>query len=197
MGIKFAVIILGWMALAGCAKNPLIPPATGDNETVEYVIKKGSHYSDGSRLELIRYDAIHCAVQFDSTAIYTSLDAGNQGDVNKLIGFSDCGSDHQQNSARIGWSWNGKGVLLYAYCYVNGERVIKTLTLAPLHTPIDCTVAAEGKYYQFSINGVRDSVARHCEGYSGTRYKLFPYFGGDETAPHDIHIKINALGGSN
>jgi len=25
---------------------------------------------------------------------------------------------------------------------------------------------------------------------SGSRYYLWPYFGGDETAPHDITIKI-------
>jgi hypothetical protein len=36
-------------------------------------------------------------------------------------------------------------------------------------------------------------LPRHCTGSNYTRYKLFPYFGGDEVAPHRIKIKITEL----
>ncbi|RDC63253.1 hypothetical protein AHMF7616_01854 [Adhaeribacter pallidiroseus] len=35
-------------------------------------------------------------------------------------------------------------------------------------------------------------MSRGCSGTSD-KYKLFPYFGGDETAPHNIKIEIKEL----
>jgi hypothetical protein len=34
---------------------------------------------------------------------------------------------------------------------------------------------------------------RGCSGGSLASYQLYPYFGGDETAPHDITILIDEL----
>lgn len=166
----------------------LTPPSV--DTLVTYVIKQGNHYAEQSGLQLMNKTAIVAHVTFDSSAIYTSVDPVNQADVNKLIGFSDCGTDHQQNSARLGWSWNGSELILYAYAYVNSQRIIKTLGPVPLLQPINCSVNATDNYYYFKVSDHIDSIPRHCIGYTGVGYKLYPYFGGDEVAPHEVRIAI-------
>lgn len=168
----------------------LTPPKPQQDTVVTYIIKKGNHYADQSSLQLLNKPAIVARITFDSSAIYTSVDPVNQADVNKLIGFSDCGTDHQQNSARLGWSWNGNELILYAYAYVNSQRIIKTLGAVPLKQTINCSVNAASNYYYFKAFNYTDSIPRHCLGYTGVSYKLYPYFGGDEVAPHEVHIAI-------
>lgn len=158
-----------------------------------YTIQKGSHYCDQSKVELTDKASVNAVVTFDNSAIYTSVDPGNQADVNKLIGFSDCGSDHQENSARLGWSWNGQDLVIYAYAYNNKQRITKTLGTVPLNKPFNCSVKAEKGQYYFKLNNTVDSIPRHCSDYSGTHYKLYPYFGGDEVAPHTISLKVEEI----
>jgi len=43
--------------------------------------------------------------------------------------------------------------------------------------------------YQMRVDGTCVWIPRNCP-YEGKRYQLYPYFGGQETAPHDIKIKI-------
>lgn len=159
-------------------------------QAVEYLIKGGSHYCEQNQAVLMTDPVIKATVTFDSSAIYTSQITENQGDVNKLIGFSDCGTNHQENSARLGWSWNGKKFVLYAYAYSNKERIIKTLGTVDVNQSFPCSVQAKGSFYYFKVNNHIDSVARYCAAFTGYRYKLFPYFGGDEAAPHDVRIVV-------
>jgi hypothetical protein len=184
-------------SLTACVKKNAVsdvPATTTDGEI--YIIKKGSHAASGSHFQLLRTSAIQCEVTFDSSAIYQSVNPENQEDVNKLIGFSDCNDEHHQNSARLGWSWNGHAVAIYAYAYVNGERMIRTITDVPVNETVKCSVSVSGDKYFFSVDNNRDSLPRHCTGYSNARYQLYPYFGGDEVAPHDITISIKNLGTS-
>lgn len=189
-------IIFTSMLLLCCAKEkmpgaPVTKLSAVEKRTVtDYVIKKGNHYCEQNQPEFINTPAIAAMVTFDSSAIYTTTDLFNQGDVNKLIGFSDCESQHHQNSARLGWSWNGKEVVMYAYVYANGVRIIKTLGAVSLQEAFACSVIAEKNTYYFKAAAYTDSIPRYCGTNSGYRYKLLPYFGGDETAPHEIRISI-------
>ena len=188
------IISILLIILSGCDKQPVINNHSKQTEkkniSLQYLIRKGNHSIDENPFTVIQSDSIRCEVLFDSTAAYQTVSTENQEDVNKLIGFSDCNSHHQQNSARLGWSWNGKSVVLYAYAYVNNERIVKTLTTVSLNQRITCSLKAiDGNYY-FEAGAVKDSIPRYCSGYSRSRYKLYPYFGGDETAPHDIRIEI-------
>lgn len=159
-------------------------------KSISYLIKLGNHYSEQNQPQIMNRSSISARVTFDSSAIYTSTDAGNQGDVNKLMGFSDCGNDHQQNSARLGWSWDNKNLVLYAYAYNQKARIIKTLGNFDLNKSINCSIKAENNYYYFKADNYTDSIRRYCADFKDYRYKLFPYFGGDETAPHEITILI-------
>jgi hypothetical protein len=158
--------------------------------SILYIIKSGNHYSEQNKPQVMIRNSMSARITFDSSAMYTSVDANNQADVNKLMGFSDCGNDHQQNSARLGWSWTGRKLVLYAYSYVNKTRIIKNLGSFNLNKPIYCSVKAENKYYYFQAGNITDSIPRFCTDYNASRYKLFPYFGGDEVAPHQIRILI-------
>ena len=68
-----------FLILASCKK-------TDNNGYRIYTIKEGKHRStysyNTSRDTIFNWDII-----FDSTAIYTSQDPGNQYDINKLIGY--------------------------------------------------------------------------------------------------------------
>jgi len=199
MKTRFYLCVLVLSCLTACSKEDLLKTFSKVSKTGEertFLIKKDNHSAEGNSMEMLSRNFMNCQVQFDSSAIYESLNTSNQADVNKLFGFSDCDTHHQENSARFGWAWNGKGMVLYAYAYVNRERFIKTLATVSLYQPVNCSIRAEGNQYYFRVNNLVDSLPRHCSDYNGSRYRLYPYFGGDETAPHDISIKIKELGSS-
>ena len=52
-----------------------------------------------------------------------------------------------------------------------------------------CTIELDEDKYIISVDGVTKETPRSC-GLNYQKYYLHPYFGGDETAPHDITIKI-------
>ena len=193
MVTRFYLCVLVLSCLTACSKEDLLKTFSKASKTGEertFLIKNGNHSAEGNSVEMLSRNFLNCQVQFDSSAIYESLNTSNQADVNKLFGFSDCDTHHQENSARMGWAWSGKGLVLYAYAYVNKERLIKMLATVSLYQPINCSIRAEGNQYYFRVNNLVDSLPRHCSDYNGSRYRLYPYFGGDETAPHDIRIKI-------
>ena len=54
----------------------------------------------------------------------------------------------------------------------------------------DCAILVNGSQYNFVLDGDTTSVARTSQTATATGYKLLPYFGGDEVAPHNITIQI-------
>ena len=67
-----------------------------------FVIKKGQHRSTRA-LNYNKQTTFDWSIEFDSSAIYKTVDSLNQMDINKLIGWSDCGEDHIESSIRFGW----------------------------------------------------------------------------------------------
>ena len=66
-----------------------------------YTIKEGKHRSTYA-YHTSKDTTFNWNIIFDSSAIYSTLDSLNQYDVNKLIGLSDCGTRHIENSIRFG-----------------------------------------------------------------------------------------------
>jgi hypothetical protein len=167
-------------------------PSFGDDFTT-YKISKGNHDIDNNSNALFTAGKLKFQAVFDSTCIYQTNDPGNQYDINKLLGFSDCNSQHHENSARFGWNWRENALHIYAYIYVEGVRQEKDLgTLAPGEKG-SFQLSTLDNTYIFTFNGMQTIMPRHCSGGLGVSYKLLPYFGGDETAPHDINIKIRNI----
>lgn len=185
-------IFLLVFSLSSCEKlEEILPQETQNSNAEQYVIKKGQHYSTHS-LSKIDKETLNFKTTFDSSAIYTALDETNQADINKLYGVSDCNSTHQENSARFGWRWMDNNLEILAYTYVNGKRNFQYITSVALNKEYTYSLTLAPEQYIFSVGKVTVTMERHCTG-KASGYKLYPYFGGDETAPHDITILIEEL----
>ena len=160
-------------------------------ETKKFVIKKGEQHAKLSYQESA-IDNLKFRALFDSSAVYKTIKAENQGDINKLYGVSDCGSFHHTNSARFGWRWYNNQLEIWAYTYINGERKSSFVDTVALDKFYTYQIRFSDNKYIFILNEKEVEMPRACSG-TTKGYKLFPYFGGDESAPHDISIWIEEL----
>jgi len=156
----------------------------------KYTIRQGQNYCDGNYVVQTSYSELNFIAKFDSTAIYSNVNPDNRLDINKLYGFSDNNSTHQQFSARFGWRWSDNALRLFGYVYNDGVRSSKELGTVAIGTENNCSIKVTEKNYVFSLNGFTDSLLRTSTTVKANGFKLYPYFGGDETAPHNIYIWI-------
>lgn len=168
-------------------------PGTTSNQFVQYTIASGQQYCDRSGYQSVDAQEMKFSVRFDSSAIYQTRLLENQYDINKLFGFSDNNSDHHQYSARIGWRWSDNALRLFAYVYNKGAVQSQELAAVAIGAEINCSIKIAGSRYIFSVNGVETEMPRMSTTATGQGYQLYPYFGGDETAPHEIRIWIKNL----
>ena len=163
-----------------------------------FTIQKGGHYCSPTLAEITSKNELIFKVVFDSSCVYKNIDTTNQKDINKLYGFSDCNTDHLTNSARIGWRWYLNEMQKYelqlmAFVHINGviQPDVK-IAVAEIGTVLNCRITCLPGKYQFEVNGSVAEMIRPCAART-IAYKLYPYFGGDETAPHRIRIFIDEL----
>jgi hypothetical protein len=189
------------MLLSSCEKSAeaLIEKVTPSNNSVtangftKYTIKKGQHYADGNAYKTIEATEMKFVVKFDSTAIYKTIAPANQYDINKLYGFSDNNADHHQYSARFGWRWSNNALRLFAYIYNNGSVLSKELKTINIGEEVTCKIQVTNTSYLFSINDITERFPRMATTPKAKGYQLYPYFGGDEVAPHDVNVYLKAL----
>ena len=161
-------------------------------EFIKYTIAKGSQSSAQSAFKSVSVDSMVFDVLFDSTAIYTTQLRENQGDINKLYGFSDCSSFHHSNSARFGWRFHKNGLELFAYTYAGGKRSFSSMGSINVNQKYTCTIVAKDGQYAFYLNNSNKTLMeRGCK--SGVQFRLYPYFGGNEMAPHNMSIWIKDI----
>lgn len=175
------------------AKIPVTPPAEVADNYVRYIIHKGSQYCDENNFKSITCTELKFNVRFDSSAIYSTISPGNQYDINKLYGFSDNNADHHQYSARFGWRWSKDSLRLFGYVYNEGVRRSKELGSIQIGSENFCSIKVENGIYRFTLNETTDTLTRKSQAEQAVGYRLYPYFGGDEMAPHDINIWIKEL----
>ena len=196
--MKYAYIFLAvFIIINSCKKDQIItantPAATAPEEIfIQYNIATGDHYCDKSSVTPVTLSAMLFKVQFDSSAIYTSVDPVNQYDINKLYGFTE-GQDPHVNSARIGWAFNDGKLRLYAYAYNNQQRLSQEIGTVNIGETINCAIKLDSLNYIFNVNEKQVKLSRAQAGVTANGYRLFPYFGGDEVAPHPIRIMIKDM----
>jgi hypothetical protein len=195
--ITWAIVIL--LCFTGCNKavdytidNNFLSPKPSPG-FILYTIKKGEHYVANNFYQPTEISELKFAVKFDSSAIYQTNSEVNQYDINKLYGFSDNNADHHQYSARVGWSWNNNSLHLHGYVYNEGKVLKADLGNIAMGAETMCSIKVNGSNYIFSVNDVAVTMPRSSTGSLARGYMLYPYFGGDETAPHDIRIWIKNL----
>ena len=155
-----------------------------------FTIKKNRHRSTSSynsTKDLI----FNWRIIFDSSAIYTTSDSINQLDINKLIGWSDCGEDHQEASIRFGWRWTDS-LEIHWFKHENGNFSFAKITSISLCEPHDYHLRIHDWDYEMHVDNNKVFIPRNCVTHK-RKYQLYPYFGGNETAPHDIKIQIKKL----
>lgn len=186
MNLRFLLPMAFCLLLWSCNETPTV-----DDEGYEvFTIRAGQH-SSITRNEAFTGSGINATVVFDESAIYTLEVTSDQADINKLLGFSDCTQHHQSESARIGWRWYEDELQILAYAYLEGQLHFELMGSVPLDTEIDLMIRANGTSYDFSGTGLQSvSLARTSDCEPGENYWLWPYFGGDQVAPHDVTIRL-------
>lgn len=158
-----------------------------------FIIPQGKHYSTPRIMEALQSETLSFVAVFDESAIYDLHDPYLQSNKNKLYGFADCNSQHQENSARFAWQWFNDHLEIWAYCYVNGERIEKFISIVDINTENEYKIQLTKTSYIFTLNDVTEIVERGNVCNTGVYYKLWPYFGGSVPAPHKVSIKIKDL----
>lgn len=175
------------LLLCACSNTIDVDPDTGFEI---FTIPAGSHNSI-VRSEAFTGSGIDVKVIFDDSAEYTLEVTSDQGDINKLVGFSDCTQHHQSESGRIGWRWFNDELQILAYTYLEGNLSFELMGAVPLNTEVDISIRIVGDTYQYSGEGLQSVTMQRsstCE--SGENYWLWPYFGGNQTAPHAVKIQL-------
>lgn len=137
-------------------------------------------------------------VKFGESCKY-DLQNDDQFDTNKLIGVGYL-PHHHKNSARFGWRYwtERKEIELSAYCYVNGRRVIQHICFCEIGKEYHLEFNVLKNWYQFFVyhNGelhhFGSTAVRHNHN-KKLQYGLWPYFGGNQVAPHQIKIELKRL----
>ena len=171
-----------------CRKIDLTPKNKTGN--TDFVIYQGNHYCEENNYRKVETDEFKFTVKFDSSAIYQTALPENQEDINKLYGFSDNEADHHIFSARFGWRWSNQALRLFTYVYNNSELTYQEIGTIEIGTEYTCSIKVTTTSYIFAVNDKSLETPRASTTVMGKGYKLYPYFGGNETAPHDIRIRI-------
>src|SRR5260221_7981878 len=184
--VKCIALALSMVLLFNC--EPAVEPVR------TFVVKKGDHYANPKLVESLQSQTLIFEAKFNASAIYNLGDNSKQSNINKLFGFSDCNSVHHDNSARFGWAWYHDQLEIYAYCYVNKERKTHRIGTVDLNKYKRYEIKiAEGNYI-FRLNDETPVTIKRgnvCQ--TGLFYMLWPYFGGDEPAPHDVSVDIKMV----
>lgn len=159
-------------------------------EYKDYIIKKGNH-SSGFHFNP-NWDKMHFRIEvmFGYRCSYESFGDVDDYDINKLYGIS--WGMHHSNSYRIGWRPDYKGnIILSNYYYVDGERKYEDICVVPT----DTNVTIEFDRGDILINTLVDSWKSKVDLDMSTSwgYTLYPYFGGNKTAPTDMIISLKVL----
>jgi hypothetical protein len=120
-------------------------------------------------------------------------------DINKLFGVSF--GQHHKNSIRIGWNNEGGDIKLYYYAYENGYRSWNYIGACKQHEAqsmvLEFDFANNKIYITNSATGSIDSIRTREIPYKFPLFKLgyylFPYFGGNRTAPKDVYIDLKVI----
>lgn len=159
-----------------------------------FLIRKGFHRSNKiiprfhKNLESIEFVAI-----FDSNCNY-DLKNDNNLDINKLYGIS--WGWHHKDSFRIGWNIKNNKISLFSYYYNDGYRRNEELCQIDFNEPIIFKIRFHKGLDAIIVDWIKSDKTKGTEAIeyyfpeTNYGYYLWPYFGGNEVAPHKMRIRI-------
>lgn len=184
-------ILLFVLFISSCYKEPVTywndaPELFDIKSFKEYNIKKGEHRS-GNHFSLTLSTHVEAYVQLTETCNY-ELNSVDQLDINKIIGLSDAAS-HSDSSVRFGWRSVNNQLEIHAYIRYNGKHNSYFLGTVKPDEVFYTKIEIYPNEYRLKLRNQETRIGRESK-YTGVRYKLYPYFGGNQTAPHDMLIRI-------
>lgn len=164
-------------------------------------IKKGKHYPKGLHFGVTFKKHIEFICSFDKSCLYDLEDNDNY-DVNKLYGFSTTWFHHVQ-SARLGWRClDGKHIQIVTYSYNDGVRSLDDIDVLGEVLPDEefkCRISDEENSYMYTFvildrpDTLRIARDKKEKDWFIFHYLLYPYFGGNRTAPHNMKINLRRI----
>lgn len=165
-----------------------------DRSSRDFIIRYGERYVSPRLFEQFESGRLAFTAKFDESAIYSVDAVGTDKDKNILMGFTDCNSLHNANSARFAWQWFNARLNIYAHCYVDGIRVEEYIGAVDLNQENRYEIAVTEGQYVFYVNGEQKTAFQRrsvCD--EAGNYILFPYFAESVPAPHNIKLQIEML----
>ena len=167
-----------------------------------YLIKKGNHYCSMSFFEKLGglgWKVKKYSVRFilHSSCWWAPARNTDDGDLNKLTGIC-YGLNVHGNSVRLTWvpdfTANGK-IDIHGYTYdknATGTHNSLYITSVQVGQTYDGCIEVQGNKYKITVNGVSIMMDNTHKDPSLCN-RLYPYFGGNNTAPQDMTIDIEYL----
>jgi hypothetical protein len=169
-----------------------------------YLIKKGDHYASMSIFEkigAIGWNIKNLSLRFIFRKECWWAPPRNQDDYdqNKLAGIG-FGANHHANSVRLVWvpDFEKEGMInVSGYTYdkkKEGQKfTIVYITSVPIGEPVEGKIESRDGGYFITV---KDKMVRMDNVNSDSKlcFRLFPYFGGNNTAPHDMVIELEMKG---
>ena len=152
-----------------------------------FKIKKDNHRST-NQVNFFCKDELNFDLILTESCKYQTKEYENQYDVNKLFGISDEGG-HMKNSARFGWRYLNDNLELMVFVHNNGSFYFEKICDIQPNIIYNCQINLLSDKYEFIVGSNKIYMDRYKPNVN-CKYLLYPYFGGNETAPHDIIIKI-------
>lgn len=155
-----------------------------------FVIREGEHGATGLRVSVVVGNTrLRFKAKFYPNCIYKPQREPEQ--ISKLYGISY--GKHHHCSARIGWRSDGNRIEVLSYVYTAHEqRVSRHIAFIDVQEWHEYTILRQGQMVELSMD---DGPAHTYELISPTAigYRLFPYFGGEIPAPHEMWIEVEVL----
>ena len=165
-----------------------------------YEIKKGSHYASMSIFEkigAIGWKIKNLSIRFIFREACWWSPARNTDDLdqNKLAGIG-FGTNHHNNSVRLTWvpDFDRPGMInVYGYTY-DDKKEGQKFTIAFIRAvrvlePVNARIESRDGAYFITVQDVTVRMENNKTD-PNLCFRLFPYFGGNNTAPHDMVIEL-------
>lgn len=164
-----------------------------------FTIRKGRHYARPFRFALWWNRKVFARkVVFANNCKY-GLPNDDQLDTNKLFGIGYIPGFHHKDSARFGWRYlPGSGQMeVVAYCYDRGKRIIESVASVTVGQVYQLTLNIMQNEYLFTVVDPGGTIVGQTiiakQHNKKLQYGLWPYFGGNQTAPHYMTILIDKI----
>ncbi|MEI7897287.1 MAG: hypothetical protein WCJ26_09645 [bacterium] len=165
-----------------------------------YLIKKGNHYASMSIFEKIgaigwNLRTLNLRFVFRKECWWGPPRNQDDNDLNKLAGIG-FGSNHHNNSVRLAWvpDFASQGMInVYAYTYDEKKENPKhtSVFIKSVHVEEIITGKIESRDGSYYLT-VKDVTVRmdNIKSDPNLCFRLYPYFGGNNTAPNDMVIEV-------